>query len=172
MYDNDPKPFIFFGINFVYRNKAEIQRKKEFEAASAAFKDRLAYYKEHKIRTPIDIAAEFPILAPPLGNAGCTTPRRIDDNSRLRLTPLCNLALDKYNAENQGANFVLADILKAAHNSAGNNYITFLAAPEQEEDPSNNNNNNNSAATTFKARVWKRGSLPPKVFSCAVVKTA
>ncbi|GAU44762.1 hypothetical protein TSUD_246550 [Trifolium subterraneum] len=162
-------------------NKAKIQRKKEFEAASAAFKDRLAYNKEHKIRTPIDIAAEFPILAPPLGNAGCTTPRRIDDNSRLRLTPLCNLALDKYNAENQvllaasrslldGANFVLADILKAAHNSAGNNYITFLAAPEQEEDPSNNNNN--SAATTFKARVWKRGSLPPKVFSCAVVKTA
>ncbi|MCH87956.1 hypothetical protein A2U01_0008837 [Trifolium medium] len=49
----------------------------------------------------------------------------MDDDLRLELTPLCELALNKYNAENQGAKFVLADIVKTTWRPGGIFYITL-----------------------------------------------
>ncbi|PNX54338.1 hypothetical protein L195_g047956 [Trifolium pratense] len=59
----------------------------------------------------------------------------MDDDLHLELTPLCDLALNKYNAENQGAKFLLAHIVKTTWRPGGIFYITFQA--REEEDPSN-----------------------------------
>ncbi|GAU22929.1 hypothetical protein TSUD_327010 [Trifolium subterraneum] len=80
---------------------------------------------------------------------------------RLRLTPLCELALNKYNDEHEGSNFAFLNIVKTAWRPGGIYYITFQA--REREDPSN------SSVTIFQAHVHKTpGDGPQKVISCDI----
>ncbi|XP_058768931.1 uncharacterized protein LOC131642729 isoform X1 [Vicia villosa] len=147
MYEDDPKPFTMCSGRFEYKNKAWIEREKKIEVA-------MADYRERSRNLSI-----FDAIAPPkiAGLCGGVIPLPIDDDCRLNVTPLCNAALDNYNNENQGSNFVLADILRTTWRAGGMYYITFQATH-----PSNSN------ATTFQAEVQRKPKGEHKVYSCAI----
>ncbi|CAK8567040.1 unnamed protein product [Lathyrus sativus] len=105
----------------------------------------------------------FDAIEPPPCLCGGISPLRVTNEVRRNLTPLCELALDKYNTE-QGTNFVFVDIVKSTHQGvAGTNYyITFQA------------NSPNCPLVTFQACVWVK--LPcyggqAVVQSCAIKPT-
>ncbi|CAJ2668296.1 unnamed protein product [Trifolium pratense] len=129
----------------------------EIEVAMASYRDRSRHLSEFDaIRAP-DIA-DF---------CGGINPIHIDDDDRLKLTSLCKLALDKYNAENQGANFVFADLVKSTEGLCAGSlyYMTFQA--KDATHPSN------SPHVIFQAKVWEKLPCygPPEVRSCAMKAT-
>ncbi|XP_045816684.1 uncharacterized protein LOC123909814 isoform X1 [Trifolium pratense] len=150
MYDDDIKPFGFMCAKFYYRNKAQIQKDNEYEAAIADYKKRSRGLSVYDAITPPRIAQ--------YGKCWVAVPLDLNENRLRRLIPLCKLALDKYNADNQGANFVFLDVVKTTWSAAGTYYITFRA----EKDPPN------CSATTFQAQVWENRNGPHKVKSCAI----
>ncbi|XP_058781656.1 uncharacterized protein LOC131655874 isoform X2 [Vicia villosa] len=147
MYEDDPKPFTMRSGRFEYTNKAWIEREKQIEVA-------MADYRERSRNLTL-----FDAIAPPkiAGICGGVIPLSIDDDCRLNLTPLCNVALDNYNAENQGSNFVLADIVRTTWRAGGMYYITFQA----QDTP-------NSPHITFQAQVQRKPKGQHKVYSCAI----
>ncbi|XP_045816686.1 uncharacterized protein LOC123909815 [Trifolium pratense] len=150
MYDDDIKPFGFMCAKFYYRNKAQIQKDNEYEAAIADYKKRSRGLSVYDAITPPRVGS--------YGKCGVAVPLDMDENLRSRLIPLCKLALEKYNADNQGANFVFLDVVKTTWSAAGTFYITFRA----QKDPPN------CSATTFQAQVWENRNGPHKVKSCAI----
>ncbi|XP_058781665.1 uncharacterized protein LOC131655883 [Vicia villosa] len=147
MYDDDPKPFHIYTRSFVYKNEAQVEKEKQIKIAMADYRERSRNL------------SRFDAIAPPkiAELCGSIIPLPIDDDLRLVLTPLCNVALEKYNDDNQDANFVLTDIVKTTWSPGGMYYITFQA-----QDPSNTH------ATTFQAQVHQMCRGPPKVISCAI----
>ncbi|GAU34289.1 hypothetical protein TSUD_19940 [Trifolium subterraneum] len=148
MYDDDTDPFMFMCVHFTYRNKAQI--KKDIETAAA-----VADYK-HRSRN----LSVFDAITPPKIDGRCwdAVPLSMTEASRLTLTPLCKLALDKYNAENQDANFMFLDIVKTTWSAVGMYYMTFQA---QNDSP-------NCPATTFQAQVFRKRTGPHEVISCCI----
>ncbi|AES71816.1 hypothetical protein MtrunA17_Chr3g0120981 [Medicago truncatula] len=153
MYDDDIKPFMFMCGRFTYKNKAQIQQDKEIRIARAKHK------KLSRNLSPFDA-----ITPPKNANLHFSAiPISLTDDLRLRLTSLCKFALDKYNAENQGANFVFADIVKTTWRPGRTYYITFQA--QKQEDPSN------IPAIIFQAQVQNKRLGPPVVKSCSMKPT-
>ncbi|XP_058781663.1 uncharacterized protein LOC131655880 isoform X2 [Vicia villosa] len=137
MYDDDPKPFKIYTRSFVYKNEAQVEKEKQIKIAMADYRKRSRNL------------SRFDAIAPPKIAELCSSiiPLPIDDDLRLELTPLCNVALEKYNDDNQ-----------TTWRPGGMYYITFQA-----QDPSNTH------ATTFQAQVHKMCRGPPhKVISCAI----
>ncbi|CAL5203560.1 unnamed protein product [Lathyrus oleraceus] len=105
----------------------------------------------------------FDAIEPPPYMCGGISPLHITNEVRRNLTPLCELALDKYNTE-QGTNFVFVDILKSTHQVvAGTNYFMTFRAKSP-----------NCPLVTFQAYVWVK--LPcyggqPVVQSCVIKPT-
>lgn len=152
VYDDDIKPFVFKCVRFTYKNKAQIKKDKEIRVARA----------KHKRRSRN--LSPFDAITPPRKAEICygVIPLSITDDLRLKLTPLCKLALEQYNAKNQGANFVLADIVKTTWRPGGIYYITFQAQKQEQEDPSDR------PVIIFQAHVWNKRPGPPEVVSCAI----
>lgn len=153
IYDDLDYPYMFMCSHFVYRNKVQIKKDEEIRVAMA----------EHRKRSRN--LTVFDAISPPAIARLCggIRPDRMDDDLRLELTPLCKLALEKYNAENQGANFVFDGILKSTHGSSIVYYMTFQA--KDAAHPSN------CPAITFQAEVFCSRSEPPVVESCAMKPT-
>ncbi|KAK2447744.1 hypothetical protein QL285_007073 [Trifolium repens] len=146
MYDAAVKPFGFACTRFKYRNKAMIKKEKEIKAASAD------YIKRSRNLSPFDAIASPKILG------WGPVPLDMTDDLRLQLTPHCKAALDKFNADNQDANFVFLDVVKTTWRAGGKYYITFQA---QKDSP-------NCPATTFQTMVMKVGIAPLEVKSCSI----
>ncbi|XP_045816685.1 uncharacterized protein LOC123909814 isoform X2 [Trifolium pratense] len=203
MYDDDIKPFGFMCAKFYYRNKAQIQKDNEYEAAIADYKKRsrglsvydaitpprIAQYGKCWVAVPLDLNENrlrrlIPLckLALDKYNAdnqaqvwenrngphkvkSCAiktfaVPLDMDENLRSRLTPLCKLALEKYNADNQGANYVFLDVVKRTWSVSPMFYITFRAKKDLP----------NCSAKTFQAQVWENMNGPNEVRSCHLKK--
>ncbi|CAK8566383.1 unnamed protein product [Lathyrus sativus] len=150
MYDDEPEPFMFMHRRFVYKNKAQIKLDEEIKVAMDDHRER------SRNLSPFD-AIGRPKISDTCG--GGPRPIPITESVRLELTPLCKLALDKYNAD-KDTHFVFADIVKSTWCPGAMYYITFLA-----QDSSNNNNN--TSLTTFQAQVSNRRPAP-KVYSYAI----
>ncbi|CAK8566385.1 unnamed protein product [Lathyrus sativus] len=152
MYDDDPKPFQFMCPRFVYKNKARIKLDEEIKVAMDDYRER------SRNLSPFDAICRPKVLM--LENCGGgPRPIPITESKRLELTPLCKLALDKYNAD-KDTHFVFADIVKTTWRPGAMYYITFLA-----QDSSNNNNN--TSLTTFQAQVSNMRPAP-EIYSCAI----
>ncbi|WJX22724.1 hypothetical protein P8452_12005 [Trifolium repens] len=151
MYDDAVKPFRFACPQFVYNNKAMIEKEKEVKAACAD------YMKRSRNLSPFD-AITPPKIKPEFGGCSGPVPVKMTNDLRLKLIPLCKAALDKYNAENQDAKFVFLDVVKTAWRPGGIYYITFQA---QIDYP-------NCSANTFQAMVMKVGRGPTEVKSCDI----
>lgn len=151
MFDDDIEPFMFICARFIYKNKAQIQKDKEIEVA-------MAEYRECSRNLSVFDAIPVPKIS---GKCGGVGPLPMTDDRRLRLTPACHLALDHYNAENQGPNFVFVDVVKTTYRPGGFYYITFQA---QEEIP-------NSPVIAFQAevRIWRTD--PPIIIKSCAIKT-
>ncbi|XP_004502169.1 uncharacterized protein [Cicer arietinum] len=81
------------------------------------------------------------------------------------LTHLSNLALEMFNAKNQGSNFVFDELVKAAYSAfPPTYYITFKANDADHPQPSD------SPATTFQAQLWNMVARkgPYMVKSCSI----
>ncbi|CAL5203563.1 unnamed protein product [Lathyrus oleraceus] len=150
MYDDDPEPFMFMGRHFVYKNKAQIKLDEEIKIAMDDYRERSRNLSDFD-------AISRPKISDRCG--GGPGPLSITEDVRLRLTPLCKLALDKYNAD-KDTNFVFANIVKSTWCPGAMYYITFQA-----QDSSNNSNN--TSLTTFQAQVSNRRP-GPKLYSCAI----
>ncbi|GAU15170.1 hypothetical protein TSUD_09080 [Trifolium subterraneum] len=124
----------------------------------------MAHYRDRSRHLSVFDAIGLPSISDFCGDTG---PLHITDDDRLKLTPLCKLALDKYNAENQGANFVFVDLVKStcALCSGISYYMTFQA--KDATHPSK------TPHIIFQAHVWDRvpRAGPPVVQSCAMKTT-
>ncbi|KAK2443066.1 hypothetical protein QL285_014204 [Trifolium repens] len=153
MIEDDPEPFMYMRDRFTYMNKAFIKQEEEIQVAMADYRDR------SRNLTPFD-AIPLPKISHSLDGI---VPLDMDDNLRIKLTPLCELALNKYSADNQGAKFELANIDKTTWRPGGMYYITFQAKQGEGEHPSN------ISTKTFQAHVRRlRRDGPHQVFSCAI----
>ncbi|XP_058781669.1 uncharacterized protein LOC131655886 [Vicia villosa] len=148
MYDDDIEPFMFSCARFLYKNKAQIIKDEQINVA-------MDEYEERRRNLSAFDAIASPEIA---GLCGGLVPLPITDDRRVSLTPLCMLALDTYNAENQGANFVLTDVVNTTWKPSGVYSINFQA-----QDISSN-----TSATTFQAKVLKKRVGPHQVLSCAI----
>ncbi|MCI24412.1 digestive organ expansion factor-like protein [Trifolium medium] len=92
------------------------------------------------------------------GRCWTAVPLNMTDDLRLELTPLCNAALDKFNADNQDTNYVFVDVVKTTWRPGGIYYITFQAQ----------NDSANGSPTTFQAMVMKKRTGPHEVKSCSI----
>ncbi|XP_058781672.1 uncharacterized protein LOC131655891 [Vicia villosa] len=146
MYDDDPEPFEFSCRRFVYKNKAQIIKDQQIKVA-------MDDYRERSRNLSVFDAISVPKIS---GKCGGTGPLPITEDVRLRLTPLCNLALEKYNAD-KDTHFVFANIVKSTWSPTTGNmyYITFQAQ------------DSSTSLTTFQAQVSNHRS-GPKVYSCAI----
>lgn len=152
IYDDYSEPYMFACKRFVYKNKATIEQEKA-----------IAEYEERSRNL-----SPYDAIAPPPNSRLCggVRPFLITDDLRPRLINLCTLALEKYNADNQGANFVFDDLVKTTGKLVCGVifYITFKA-----KDASN------GAAQTFQAQVWDtmlpKNAKPPVVDSCSIKPT-
>ncbi|KAK2447741.1 hypothetical protein QL285_007070 [Trifolium repens] len=153
MYDDAEKPFRFACTRFVYRNKAMIKKEKEIKAASADHIKRSRNLSPFDAITPPKITMEF-------GRTWVAVPLDMTDDRRDRLIPFCKAALDKFNADNQDANFVFLDVVKTTWRPGGVYYITFQA--QAQDDPPN------CSVATFQAMVMKVGIGPLVVKSCDI----
>ncbi|KAI5406566.1 uncharacterized protein LOC127083267 [Lathyrus oleraceus] len=149
MYDDDPKPFMFMGRDFVYKNKAQIKLDEEIKVAMDDYRERSRNLSNFD-------AISRPKISDRCG--GGPGPLPITEDVRLRLTPLCKFALDKYNAD-KDTHFVFANIVKSTWCPGAMYYITFLAQ--------DSSNNNNTSLTTFQAQVSNLRPAP-KLYSCAI----
>ncbi|GAU51471.1 hypothetical protein TSUD_331030 [Trifolium subterraneum] len=151
MFDDDPEPFMFQRDHFMYQNKAFIKEQQEIRVAMAEYRKlsrNLSRFDAIPLPEKKDLSAKV-------------VPLDITDELRLDLTPLCELALNKYNVEHEGSNFAFLNIVKTTWRPGGIYYITFQA--KEREDPSN------SSVTIFQAHVHKfPGDGPHKVISCDI----
>ncbi|WJX39315.1 hypothetical protein P8452_26869 [Trifolium repens] len=151
MFDDDPEPFMFERGHFVYKNDAFIKQQQEIKVAMAEYRRlsrNLSPFDAIPLPEKKDLSAQI-------------SPLDMTDERRIKLTPFCELALNKYNHENQGSNFEFLNIVKTTWSPGGIYYVTFQA--REREDPSN------TSATIFQAHVQKLpGDGPLKVFSCAI----
>ncbi|PNX74769.1 digestive organ expansion factor-like protein [Trifolium pratense] len=157
IYDDLDFPFYIGYTKFTYRNKAQKKKDDEIEVAMAHYRDRSR-----------NLSVFDAIGAPSIARlCGGTRPLHIDDDDRLELAPLCKLALDKYNAENQGANFVFVDLVKSTRSACAGSMYNMTFQAKDDTHPFN------SPHIIFRARVWKRvpGAGPPEVKSCAMKAT-
>ncbi|WJX33236.1 hypothetical protein P8452_21458 [Trifolium repens] len=109
MIEDDPEPFMYMRDRFTYMNKAFIKQAEEIQVAMADYRER------SRNLTPFD-AIPLPKISHALDGI---VPLDMDDNLRIKLTPLCELALNKYSADNQGAKFELANIDKTTWRPGG-----------------------------------------------------
>ncbi|XP_045803186.1 uncharacterized protein LOC123896829 [Trifolium pratense] len=151
MYDEDVEPFMFGCAKFVYKNKAMINQEKEIKDAMADHVKRSRNLSPFDAITPPKVTTKFGICWP-------AVPLNMTDDLRLELTPLCNAALDKFNADNQDTNYVFVDVVKTTWRPGGVYYITFQA---QNDSP-------NCPVDTFQARVVKMRTGPHAVTSCSI----
>ncbi|XP_004502168.1 uncharacterized protein [Cicer arietinum] len=158
-YEDDPSLFSFGCPQFVYKNKAFLKREEDIKKARAE------YYKLARGVSPFDA-----IPIPPLAFAdrcGCNLPSPVEltEQRRHLLTHLSNLALEMFNAKNQGSNFVFDELVKAAYSAfPPTYYITFKANDADHPQPSD------SPATTFQAQLWNMVARkgPYMVKSCSI----
>ncbi|WJX32917.1 hypothetical protein P8452_21191 [Trifolium repens] len=151
IYDDDIKPFMFMCGYFTYRNKAQIKKDMEIDAA-------IADYKHRSRNLSVFDAIPPPKIAHHGIKFGAAVPLSITEARRRDLTPLCKLALDQCNAENQDANFVFLDIVKTTWSAVGMYYMTFQAQKDPPYCP----------AKIFQAQVFRERTGPHKVISCSI----
>ncbi|XP_004510883.1 uncharacterized protein [Cicer arietinum] len=149
-YEDDPKAFAFVCPRFQYKNKAQINLEKDIEE----------YKRLSRNLSPYD-AIPLPLNSGLCGNTKAR-PTSLTYHRPL-LTHLSKLALDMYNADNQGANFEFDDLVKATRRpiSGGIYYITFQAKDAT-------TTSSNFPAKTFQAQVGNMKPGPPVVESCSI----
>jgi hypothetical protein len=122
MFDDDPEPFMFERGHFVYKNDAFIKEQQEIKAAMAEYRRLSRNLSVCIILFSINFAicmrvsriiiissaqhnTTQPFDAIPLPEkkdlSAQISPLDMTDERRIKLTPFCELALNKYNHENQ-----------------------------------------------------------------------
>jgi hypothetical protein len=122
MFDDDPEPFMFERGHFVYKNDAFIKQQQEIKVAMAEYRRLSRNLSVRIILFSINFAicmrvsliiiissaqhnTTQPFDAIPLPEkkdlSAQISPLDMTDERRIKLTPFCELALNKYNHENQ-----------------------------------------------------------------------
>ncbi|XP_058768867.1 uncharacterized protein LOC131642664 [Vicia villosa] len=107
-------------------------------------------YRERSLNLSVFDAISVPKISDKCGGTG---PVDISEDLRLRLTPLCKFASDKYNAD-KDTHFVFASIVKTTWSPGAIYYIIFQAQ------------DSSTSLTTFQTQVVNQRPAP-EVISCA-----
>ncbi|CAK8567049.1 unnamed protein product [Lathyrus sativus] len=158
-FEDDPYAFAYSCPKFSYENKAAKKLREDGKKALADYRER------SRNISPFDVTdvPSFGIIC------GTNFPRpvTITDDRRPQFVYLSELALDKYNRDNQVLNYEFQHVIKATMQFIPRTtyYITFQAKAK----PIHDDGVQNYPATTFQARVRVLDREPsPVVESCSI----